>query len=348
MLATYWFAIQITAVCLLWYASSSAQNIVNKITLQDYPFPLTVALSSLLNGVIYAIPLGKILHITPVRLNSAYIMRTILPISIGKALAITSAYISLSKVAVSYAQTVKATMPIFTVIVSRIMLGEKQPFKIYLSLVPIIFGVLLASMTETAFDSAGLFWALFSTCLYSFMNVLAKKVFDDTKMHPVVLLSLTSQIAGAVVFPIWFLKDASNMWSSVKTSENGEPSSHSPDFYFFFLICFSGILSFLQNLCAFSLIHQLTTLSYAVSNCAKRIAVIILSLVTLKNPVTWLNLVGMMISVLGVFLYNRVKHKERHRSTDEQFFRNRRSSIFELGRLKSSDSDVRLILDSKA
>src|SRR3569833_2047339 len=34
MLATYRFAIQITAVCLLWYASSSAQNIVNKITLQ--------------------------------------------------------------------------------------------------------------------------------------------------------------------------------------------------------------------------------------------------------------------------------------------------------------------------
>lgn len=67
-------------------------------------------------------------------------------------------------------------MPIFTVIVSRIVLGEKQSLNIYFSLIPIICGVLLASMTELAFDSSGLFWALFSTFIYSFMNVLAKKV----------------------------------------------------------------------------------------------------------------------------------------------------------------------------
>lgn len=71
---------------------------------------------------------------------------------------------------------VKGTMPIFTVIVSRLLLGEKQSFRVYLSLIPIILGVFTATMTELKFDSAGLFWALLSTCLYSYMNVLAKKV----------------------------------------------------------------------------------------------------------------------------------------------------------------------------
>lgn len=111
---------------------------------------------------------------------------------------------------------------------------------------------------------------------------------------------------------------------------------------FIFLIGLSGILSFLQNLCAFSLIHQLTTLSYAVSNCAKRIAVIILSIVTLKNPVTELNVIGMLITILGVFYYNRIKNKELHRTmNNEPFFRNRKPRVFEYGSLKSTNSDVR-------
>lgn len=165
------------------------------------------------------------------------------------------------------------------------------------------------------------------------------------------LLSQTSQIACAMIFPIWFFRDARTMWWSpmvffdnlrnIQFQTSG-PTTRPPDFYFIWLIALSGFLSFMQNLCAFSLIHQLTTLSYSVSNAAKRIAVILLSLVTLKNPVTPLNFIGMMISIVGVFIYNRVKHKEHNKN--EPFFRKRDGkTIFELGKLKSTDSDVRYV-----
>jgi hypothetical protein len=59
---------------------------------------------------------------------------------------------------------------------------------------------------------------------------------------------------------------------------------------------------------------QLTTLSYSVSNTAKRIFVIVVSLITLRNPFTALNLCGMFVSVFGVFLYNRVGQAEGGKS----------------------------------
>jgi solute carrier family 35 protein E1 len=53
-----------------------------------------------------------------------------------------------------------------------------------------------------------------------------------------------------------------------------------------------------------------TPLTYAVVNASKRIAIITISILLLKNPITWTNIVGMTLAVSGVFLYNRVKSSE--------------------------------------
>uniref|UniRef100_A0AC34F537 Sugar phosphate transporter domain-containing protein n=1 Tax=Panagrolaimus sp. ES5 TaxID=591445 RepID=A0AC34F537_9BILA len=241
-------------------------------TLQVYAYPLTVTLSSLVNNAIYAIPLAKIMKVKSKTISKPYLLKTLVPIALFKAIALASAFFGLWKVPISYAQTVKATLPIFTVFASRCLKHEPQRPAVYLSLLPIVAGVIIASFTEMSFNLAGLLSSLFSTFLHSFINVLIKKVFDDTHMHPITLLCISSQLAAVILFPLWLLTDGVTLSNElIHGIKSGEKL---PDFYFIFLLFAAGFCSFIQNLCAFVLIHQLTTLSYAITNTTKRIAVI--------------------------------------------------------------------------
>lgn len=67
-------------------------------------------------------------------------------------------------------------MPLFVVFFARITLKERQTTHVYLSLIPIIMGVAIATLTELSFNFGGLLCALLSTGIYSVLNVFIKKV----------------------------------------------------------------------------------------------------------------------------------------------------------------------------
>lgn len=89
--------------------------------------------------------------------------------------------VSLKNVAVSFAETVKSSAPIFTVIMSRMILGEYTGLLVNLSLVPVMGGLALCTATEMSFNVLGFSAALSTNIMDCLQNVFSKKLLSGDK-----------------------------------------------------------------------------------------------------------------------------------------------------------------------
>nr|CAG4650234.1 EOG090X07UV [Sida crystallina] len=298
-------AARVLILCIFWYTISSTNNVIGKWVLNEFPYPMTVTMVQLLSITLYSGPLFKLWGIRPSfqsNISKDYYWKMIIPLAVGKFLSSVFSHVSIWKVPVSFAHTVKASMPLFTVVLSRVIMGEKQTTQVYTSLVPIIMGVAIATVTELSFDMLGMFSALIATCGFSLQNIFSKKVLHDTGVHHLRLLHILGQLSFFMFFPIWALFD---LWRIVEHPNLGPEANTSSILLYLFM---DGLLNWLQNVVAFSILHLVSPLTYAVANASKRIAVVSVSLFMLRNPVTPANVFGMCLAIFGVLYYNKAKY----------------------------------------
>jgi solute carrier family 35 protein E1 len=246
-----------------------------------------------------------------------YYLRYIVTLAAAKFISSVCAHISIWKTPVSYAHTVKASIPIFTVVFSRIITGSRYSLRTYISLIPIVAGVAIASLTEISFDAVGLGTALMATAGFSIMTIFTKKITEDVGIHTLRLLVILGQLSFAMFLPVWLIFDfpqilakhsAGDIPDGIITSGSSDETSTVP---IVMLLVVDGVFHWLQNILAFTLMKLVQPLTYSVANVTKRIAVISGSLVMMKNEVTLMNVFGMFTAVAGVFMYNMVKYHER-------------------------------------
>lgn len=103
--------ITVLTLCILWYSTSSGNNVVSKILLSEFPFPMTVTMVQLLSITVYSGPFFNVWGIRKfVDMSWSYYLKIIVPLALGKFLVSVLTHVSIWKVPVSYAHTGKLVL----------------------------------------------------------------------------------------------------------------------------------------------------------------------------------------------------------------------------------------------
>lgn len=104
----------VVALCVLWYVVSSSNNVIGKMVLSTFPYPMTVTMVQLTSITLYSGPFFNLWGIRKYSdISWNYYLKLIIPLALGKFFASVTSHISIWKVPVSYAHTGKHQTMIF-------------------------------------------------------------------------------------------------------------------------------------------------------------------------------------------------------------------------------------------
>lgn len=302
--------LQVGAYIFLWYAFNIVYNISNKKVLNWFPMPWFVAWFQLLVGVLYVLPQWALgLRKKPIVPNAA--VKTMLPISIGHVVGHVATVVSLGAVAVSFTHVVKSMEPFVNVIGSAVFLKSVFPIPVYASLLPVVFGVVMASVSEVSFTWLGFLSAMTSNFAFTARNIFSKLSMNSPKgenMGPANLFAVLSIMSTILLAPFALLVD--HPWKLHKawmTATSGAAAVvTAPKLIAGLLI--SGLFFYLYQEVAFKALNSIHPITHAVANTVKRVVIIVTSVIVFQNPVTRANASGSAIALLGVLLYSITKN----------------------------------------
>ncbi|XP_003461591.1 solute carrier family 35 member E2B [Cavia porcellus] len=214
--------------------------------------------------------------------------------------------VSLKNVAVSFAETVKSSAPIFTVIMSRMILGEYTGLLVNLSLLPVMGGLALCTATEISFNILGFSAALSTNIMDCLQNVFSKKLLsgDKYRFSAPELQFYTSAAAVAMLIPAWiFFMDMPVIGRSERSFR------YSQDVVL--LLLMDGALFHLQSVTAYALMGKISPVTFSVASTVKHALSIWLSIIVFGNKITSLSAIGTILVTVGVLFYNKARQRQQ-------------------------------------
>ncbi|CAL9082666.1 unnamed protein product [Musa acuminata var. zebrina] len=286
----------------LWYLFNIYFNIYNKQVLKGFTFPLTIT------TVQFAVGTFLVLFMWTTNLYkrpkiSASQLAVILPLAMVHTMGNLFTNMSLGKVSVSFTHTIKAMEPFFSVLLSALLLGEMPTIWVLLSLVPIVGGVALASLTEASFNWAGFWSAMASNLTFQSRNVLSKKamVKKEESLDNINLFSIITIMSFCLLAPATLFVEGIKVTPSYLQSAG----LNFKEIYLRSLLAALCFHAYQQV--SYMILARVSPVTHSVGNCVKRVVVIVTSVLFFRTPVSPINSLGTGVALAGVFLYSRVK-----------------------------------------
>lgn len=239
----------------------------------------------------------------------------LLSFSVLYALNIAMSNVSLAHVSLSFHQIVRSSVPVFILILEAAWLSRRHSTGRKLSLIPLIFGVTLATTEEfkdVNFTTIGLVLTLAGVALAAMKGVATNALMvGPLKMHPLQVISYMALPAALQCLTYGILagelKNISSLfgklhYEAVTVEQSGGPISY-PVLSIVSKLAVNGGLAFVLNWVSFTANKQTSALTMTVVANVKQVVSISLAIYIFNTPLTIAKLVGIGLTVFGATWY---------------------------------------------
>jgi solute carrier family 35 protein E1 len=262
---------------------------------------MTISTLQLGVGCIYAAALWCLPFIRSTPKTTQADLKAMIPVGFTTMGAHAASVFALSAGAVSFGQIVKAAEPVFAAVISVLFYGKKLSTGKWLMLLPIIGGVVLASVKELDFAWSALISACIANVFAAIKGNENKKLMDTPGIKDRIggvsnQFALTTMMAFAMSIPIMLAKEGSKFGEFVELFKTKSAVRDN--------LILSGLSFYGYNELATLTIKKTNAVTQSVANTAKRVIVIIGVALVMGESLEFMKLLGCAIGIGGVFLYS--------------------------------------------
>ncbi|XP_076890441.1 putative sugar phosphate/phosphate translocator At3g11320 [Bidens hawaiensis] len=298
-----WFTIGLVSS---WYASNIGVLLLNKYLLSNYGFKYPIFLTmchmtacSLLSYI--AIVWMKMVPLQTLRSRPQFLKISVL--SLVFCASVVSGNVSLRYLPVSFTQAVGATTPFFTAVFAYLMTVKKEAWLTYLTLVPVVTGVVIASGGEPSFHLFGFIMCVGATAARALKSVLQGILLssEGEKLNSMNLLLYMAPVAVVILLPATLLMEDNVVGITIALARK--------DVNVVWYLLFNSAMAYCVNLTNFLVTKHTSALTLQVLGNAKGAVAVVVSILIFKNPVSVTGMLGYLLTVLGVILYSEAKKR---------------------------------------
>ncbi|KAL2555689.1 putative sugar phosphate/phosphate translocator [Forsythia ovata] len=294
-----------------WYSSNIGVLLLNKYLLSNYGFKYPIFLTmchmtacSLFSYI--AIAWMKMVPMQTIR-SSVQLMK-ISALSLVFCASVVSGNISLRYLPVSFNQAIGATTPFFTAVFAYLMTLKREAWLTYVTLIPVVTGVVIASGGEPSFHLFGFIVCVAATAARALKSVLQGILLssEGEKLNSMNLLLYMAPIAVVFLLPATLFMEENVVGITLALARD--------DINIVWLLLFNSALAYFVNLTNFLVTKHTSALTLQVLGNAKGAVAVVISILIFRNPVSVTGMLGYTLTVIGVILYSEAKKRSKRES----------------------------------
>lgn len=197
----------------------------------------------------------------------------------------------------------------------RLVFQVSYTQRVYVSLIPLTVGVILACSFTFSNNIVGLSCALGSCFIFVTQNIFSKKLLfkeaklgdrNPNKLDKLNVLFYSSTISFLLMVPLWMYYEGNSLFFDQQQPITDAEYTMSTSKLIIYLFL-NGTMNFSQNWFAFTTLSLTSPVTYSILSLLKRIFVIVMSIVWFGQHISLTQFVGIFLTFVGLWMYQKAK-----------------------------------------